>query len=90
MAGSVVVASHYGNHPIVDPFIRHHSALGIQDFVFLDLSQDGGLATHLHGRRGCTVWRPLDMGQPEPVVLWLKWAPKPVRRRAMVFVARYV
>ncbi len=71
VAGTVAVASHYGNHPIVDSFIRHHSALGIRDFVFLDLSQDGGLAAHLHGRPSCTVWRPLDLGKPEPVMLWL-------------------
>ncbi len=32
---------------------------------------DGGLAAHLHGRPSCTVWRPLDLGKPEPVTLWL-------------------
>ena len=69
--GIVAVASHYGNHPLVEAFIRHHRGLGIQEFVFLDLSTDGGLAARLHGQGGCAVWRPLDMEQPEPVTLWL-------------------
>ena len=65
------MASHYGNPLLVEAFIGHHRGLGIQEFVFLDLSTDGGLAAQLHGRAGCAVWRPLDMKQPEPVTLWL-------------------
>ena len=69
--GTVAVASHYGNHPMVESFIEHHRSLGIQEFVFLDLSTDGGLAAHLGGRSGCTVWRPRDISKPDPVMLWL-------------------
>ena len=68
--GTVVVASHYGNHEIVDAFVDHHRGLGIREFVFLDLSDDGGLAAH-PGSAGHAVWRPRSMADIEPLTLWL-------------------
>lgn len=69
--GIVAVAAHYGNHGLVDSFIAHHRQLGVKTFVFLDLSEDGGLSRHLVGSPDHTVWRPRDMAAKELATHWL-------------------
>ena len=69
--GCVAVAAHHGDHPLADAFIAHHRGLGVRDFVFLDLSADGGLAAHLGARPGCAVWRPRDPSRVGEAPTWL-------------------
>jgi hypothetical protein len=69
--GVVAVAAHYGNHDLIEPFLDHHRRVGVQDFVFLDLSADGGLAARLQGRQECAVWRPRGAWQSWQVIYWL-------------------
>lgn len=69
--GIVLVAAHYGTHAIVDAFLDHHRALGVREFVLLDLSSAGGLAQHIAGQAGCAVWRPRDLSRPDEITSWL-------------------
>ena len=69
--GTVVVAAHYGNHAIADAFLDHHRRLGVVEFVFLDLSEAGGLVEHLGPDSGCAVWRPRPASAPDRVTFWL-------------------
>jgi hypothetical protein len=54
----VVISPFYGNGAMVLPFLAHHRRLGVDRFVFLDLSGTGGLWPLLAGQPDCSVWRP--------------------------------
>lgn len=69
--GCVTVAAHHGDHALADAFLDHHRRLGVGHFVFLDLSADGGLASHLGAAPGCAVWRPRDPAAVGDAPTWL-------------------
>ncbi|HVH76265.1 MAG TPA: glycosyltransferase family 2 protein [Stellaceae bacterium] len=75
--GVVAVSPYYGNERLLQPFLDHHRQLGVDEFVFLDLSVEGGLAAALADEGDCAVWRP--RGEPEPAraIYWLNY----LRRR---------
>lgn len=69
--GVVVVAAHFGTHNLLRAFLDHHRRIGIQNFVFLDLSTDGELCRHLKDETGCAVWRPANMKTEVNNTFWL-------------------
>ena len=69
--GCVAVAAHHGDHALATAFVEHHGRLGVAEFVFLDLSAEGGLAAHLGDRPGCAVWRPRDPSRTGEAPTWL-------------------
>jgi len=71
--GVVVIAAFRGEDGQVIPFIDYHSRLGVGEFVFLDMSQDGTLAALLAGRNNCAVWRPRDPMRLDRALLWLNY-----------------
>ena len=75
--GVVAVSPFYGDTRLLTHFLRYHRRLGVDEFVFLDLSEVGGLADRLSKAHDCAVWRPLTEGTPNRVVLWLNF----LRRR---------
>jgi hypothetical protein len=75
--GVVVVGPYYGNTRLLRPFLDHHRQLGADEFVFLDLSVEGGLAAALAEESDCTVWRPRGEPEPSRAIFWLNY----LRRR---------
>lgn len=75
--GVVVVAPFYGNDQILPCFLDHHRRLAVDEFVFLDLSDDGGLAQRLRDQPDCAVWRPRAGADPGQAIYWLNF----LRRR---------
>lgn len=75
--GVLVVSPYYGNDRLLQAFLDHHRKLGVEEFVLLDLSVEGGLAAALAEERDCAVWRP--RGEPDPgrAIYWLNY----LRRR---------
>jgi len=69
--GIVVVSPYYGNAAILPCFVEHHRRLGVDEFVFLDLSEDGGLAAQLREQPDCAVWRPRAGADPGQAIYWL-------------------
>ncbi|MBV9756864.1 MAG: glycosyltransferase family 2 protein [Alphaproteobacteria bacterium] len=67
----VVVAPCYGDHPTLLAFLDHHRELGVDLFVFLDLSPAGTLAKRLHAHGDCAVWRPRGEPDAKQALLWL-------------------
>ncbi len=68
----VAVVGYRGEAGLLEAFLAHHRRLGLSRLVFLDLSEDAGLAALLGGQVGCTVYRPRAGVAPEPgrVLLW--------------------
>jgi hypothetical protein len=75
--GVVAVVPYYGSDGLLRPFLDHHRRLGVDEFVFLDLSAAGQLAACLSEERDCTVWRPRREVAPERAEDWLNF----LRRR---------
>ena len=75
--GVVAVTPFYGNSAMLPCFLEHHRRLGVDQFVFLDLSEDGGLARRLGDDLDCAVWRPRAAADPEQAIFWLNF----LRRR---------
>ena len=75
--GVVAVTPFYGNFDLLPVFLRHHRRLGVDEFVFLDLSAEGGLGQHLADVRDCAVWRPRGPIDPSRAIYWLNF----LRRR---------
>ena len=75
--GVVVVGPYYGNERLLPPFLAHHRGLGVEQFVFLDLSSEGGLAAILAEESDCAVWRPRREPKPGGAIYWLNY----LRRR---------
>jgi hypothetical protein len=73
----VVVAPCYGDHPTLPAFLDHHRELGVDTFVFLDLSPSGALAKRLREHGDCAVWRPRHEPDPRKAIFWLNF----LRRR---------
>lgn len=73
----VVVAPCYGDHPLLPTFLDHHRELGVDLFVFLDLSPGGVLAKRLREQNDCAVWRPRDEPNAKKAIFWLNF----LRRR---------
>jgi len=69
----VIVAPYRGEANQIAPFIEHHSKLGVREFVFLDLSDDGSLHPRLAGRKDCALWRPHRPDKITHVVYWLNF-----------------
>ena len=62
----------YGNDAILPAFLDHHRTLGVDLFVWLDLSTEGGLAARLADANDCMVWRPRGRTPKlKRSVLWL-------------------
>ena len=75
--GVVVVGPYYGNERLLQPFLDHHRRLGVDEFVLLDLSVEGGLAAALAEASDCAVWRPRGEPDPKRAIYWLNF----LRRR---------
>lgn len=73
----VLVAPCYGDHPTLLAFLDHHRELGVDKFVFLDLSPSGALAKRLREHGDCAVWRPRGEPDPKKAIFWLNF----LRRR---------
>jgi hypothetical protein len=73
----IVVAAYYGNKELIASFLRYYRRLGVDDFVFLDLSSQQPLAELLRGESRCAVWRPHGMPSPRLAIHWLNF----LRRR---------
>lgn len=69
----VAVVPFYGSDVLLDAFLEHHRSLGLDAFVFLDLSADAVLAARLAGQNDCTVWRPRVNPDPKKAVYWLNY-----------------
>jgi hypothetical protein len=73
----VIVTPFYGNNGLLPPFLQHHRRLGVDQFVFLDLSEIGGLAERLADQRDCAIWRPGGRTAKGQAIYWLNY----LRRR---------
>jgi hypothetical protein len=73
----VVVVPYYGNKELLASFLRYYRRLGVDDFVFLDLSRQQPLAELLRGESRCAVWRPHGTPSPRLGIHWLNF----LRRR---------
>jgi glycosyl transferase family 2 len=71
--GVVAVVPFYGNQSFLPAFLAHHRRLGIDAFVFLDLSAKGKLAARLARERDCSVWRPRGRPEPRRAIYWLNY-----------------
>lgn len=71
--GLVAVTPHYGENRLLTAFLDHHRRLGVDLFVFLDLSADGGLAARIGDQADCAVWRSRGEPDPEKAIYWLNW-----------------
>ena len=63
----------YGNFDLLPMFLRHHRRLGVDEFVFLDLSAEGGLAERLANANDCAIWRPHGAIDPGRAIYWLNF-----------------
>jgi hypothetical protein len=68
---------YYGNKELLVSFLRYYRRLGVDGFVFLDLSGRQPLAELLHGEQDCAVWRPRGALSPKRGIHWLNF----LRRR---------
>jgi hypothetical protein len=75
--GLVVVTPFYGNDDLLQPFLQHHRRLGVDQFVFLDLSEKGGLSERLADQSNCAIWRPRGEVALGQTIYWLNY----LRRR---------
>jgi hypothetical protein len=64
--GVVLVSPYYGSDHLLCWFIDYHRKLGVEEFVFLDLSTQGDLSAKLTGQSDCAVWRPHGVSAPIP------------------------
>ena len=55
---TVACVTYRGERTLLDAFLTHHRALGIERFAFLDLSPDGALRSALAACPDCVVWQP--------------------------------
>ena len=69
----IVVSPYYGNHNLLATFLDHHKHLGVDLFVFLDLSAQAELSDHLHERGDCAVWRPRGAADLSRALSWLNY-----------------
>ena len=70
-SGVVLVATYRGDAGLLQPFLSHHRRLGVAEYVFLDLSATGDLATLLRHEPDCAVWRPRGRWHPRQSLPWL-------------------
>src|SRR2546421_7521037 len=73
----VAVVPFYGGDGPLAAFLDHHRRLGVDAFVFLDLSPNGELSERLAGQSDCAVWRPRGEPDPTKAIYWLNY----LRRR---------
>jgi Glycosyl transferase family 2 len=73
----VAVVAYYGNERLIPGFLRYHRRIGVEDFVFLDLSPQHRLADLLEWESDCVVWRPRGTPSPRLAIHWLNF----LRRR---------
>jgi hypothetical protein len=71
--GAVAVVPYYGNPSMLNRFFDHHRRLGVQEFVFLDLTAERGLGQLLMGEDRTAVWRPLVDLDASRVTHWLNY-----------------
>jgi Glycosyl transferase family 2 len=71
--GVAVVAVYRDGPHLVAPFLTHHRRLGIEEFVFLDLSEYGDLIALLDQETDCAVWQPHRPRHPNQEVNWLNF-----------------
>jgi Glycosyl transferase family 2 len=71
--GVVVVAPFYGNGNLLAAFLAHHRRLGVNEFVFLDISAKGELSARLAAETDCAVWRPRGNADPRQAIDWLNY-----------------
>ena len=71
--GVVAVVPFYGSHDLLTAFLAHHRGIGVDQFVFLDLSGKGNLAAGLAEHKDCAVWRPRGRTDPERAIHWLNY-----------------
>lgn len=64
------VVPYYGNRGILPSFLKHYRYLGVQQFVFLDLSEQRELIEILHADTDVAIWRP---PAAQPVKHGLHW-----------------
>jgi hypothetical protein len=69
----VAVAPFYGNDALLPSFLEHHRRLGIDLFVFLDVSARGELSVRLAGEGDCEIWRPRANPDPKRAIYWLNY-----------------
>jgi hypothetical protein len=58
---------------MLNRFFDHHRRLGVQEFVFLDLTPEGGLGQLLVGEDRAAVWRPRVDFDASRVLHWLNY-----------------
>jgi hypothetical protein len=62
---SVIAAvPYYGDHQLLPWFLTYYRKLGVNFFVFLDISADQNLTKHLGETTDCAVWIPKGLMQP--------------------------
>jgi glycosyl transferase family 2 len=71
--GLVAVVPFYGSTALLPSFLDYHRRLGVDAFVFLDLSPQGGLSARLAGQRDCAIWRPTGEPDPRRAIFWLNY-----------------
>lgn len=71
--GVALVTCFYGDASLLRSFIDHHRAIGVREFVFLDLSTMAALSALLAEEEGCAVWRPSGRWEPAQVLDFLNF-----------------
>jgi len=69
----VAVTPFYGNNALLPSFLAYYRRLGIDDFVFLDLSRDRALGKILADDADCIVWCPKGKTQALNGIHWLNF-----------------
>ncbi len=70
-SGPVAIVPYYGNEALLPAFLDHHRRLGIEEFVFLDLSAGRKLGAVLAGESDCAVWLAPLGAAPQRALDWL-------------------
>ncbi len=69
----IAVSPYYGSDSLLASFLDYHRSLGVDYFIFLDLSEDSTLSTKLAGQVDCAVWRPCGAWKPAQVLHWMNF-----------------
>jgi hypothetical protein len=73
----ILVAPYYGNGELVPHFLDYYSLIGVDEFVFLDLSSRQDLAERVPAGMRVAIWRPHSLQSLAPAIHWLNF----LRRR---------
>jgi hypothetical protein len=69
-SGIVAVVTYRGSPGQLNRFLEHHRRIGIEEYVFLDLSKAGDLAGRLENEPSCSVWRPRRPWSERQALAW--------------------